>query len=323
MRLRVFVLGDARAVPDNYLHVTINEAAIDWFNQGDNYQEVISLAADEAGGQAFATDFSGSLESLRGTLYRPGWYDIESLRDASGPLDWMDRLMGSGLPPSAALMDVLNAVIPFPSALAGQGVTEQDFYNCLGCYEEYVNAAGFDAEEATDLLQAQVIDGLIAAEDLFSRFDHLTRMTSSMDAVEMTMDPMFVFNTDLPQQVDNIHRATVTSNCGLGETVDTAERVLTLADGRNIRLPSTNWMQRNDTNEYDTMGDLTSPAAILIEDVGASGTGEIVFDFREEAEVEARRFNRPGCACDAASTSWSGLWVLGLAALGLRRRRSA
>ena len=33
--------------------MTINEAAIDWMNGGNNYPDVVSQAVDEAGGQAF------------------------------------------------------------------------------------------------------------------------------------------------------------------------------------------------------------------------------------------------------------------------------
>jgi len=66
MRLEVYVLGEHRAVPDSYLHVKINEAAVDWFGFGRNYADVITQAANEAGGHAFATDFSGPTPQLAG-----------------------------------------------------------------------------------------------------------------------------------------------------------------------------------------------------------------------------------------------------------------
>jgi hypothetical protein len=68
MQLVTYVLGDARAVPTNYLHVELNEAAIDWFSYGTNYLDVLSRAADEAGGHAFATEFAGSTQNLRGSF---------------------------------------------------------------------------------------------------------------------------------------------------------------------------------------------------------------------------------------------------------------
>ena len=59
MGIIVHLLGDSRAIPVNYRHVTINETAIDWLSGGQNYPDVVSQAADEANGLAFTTDFAG------------------------------------------------------------------------------------------------------------------------------------------------------------------------------------------------------------------------------------------------------------------------
>ncbi|MEZ4436479.1 MAG: DUF2330 domain-containing protein [bacterium] len=59
MGIIVHVLGEHRAIPVNYRHVVINETAIDWQSGGQNYPDVVSQAADEADGQAFATDYAG------------------------------------------------------------------------------------------------------------------------------------------------------------------------------------------------------------------------------------------------------------------------
>ena len=69
--IEVFVLGPTRAVPDNYFHVRINEAAIDWYAGALNYRDVVKRAADEAAGQAFATDYSGGTSAYAGQI----WYD--------------------------------------------------------------------------------------------------------------------------------------------------------------------------------------------------------------------------------------------------------
>ena len=72
MPVEVWLLAEHRAVPINYLHVTISDAAIDWERRGANYQALISQAADEAGGQAFATDMAGPSDILRNMLCRAG-----------------------------------------------------------------------------------------------------------------------------------------------------------------------------------------------------------------------------------------------------------
>ena len=43
--------------------------AIDWVGGGQNYADVVSQAVDEAGGQAFVTDFAGPLQ---GGVQLPG-----------------------------------------------------------------------------------------------------------------------------------------------------------------------------------------------------------------------------------------------------------
>jgi hypothetical protein len=93
MRLETYVFSDGRAVPDNYLHVQINEAAIDWFTYGGNYEDVITGAANEAGGQAFATDFAGSPSFMRGTIFVEGRYDPASLAVYSDFADFMGGVM--------------------------------------------------------------------------------------------------------------------------------------------------------------------------------------------------------------------------------------
>ena len=77
LEMRVFYLGDARAVPSTYRHVLVNEVMIDWANQASNYREVISAAADEeyADGRAFVTEYAGptSIVTVDETIFSNGW----------------------------------------------------------------------------------------------------------------------------------------------------------------------------------------------------------------------------------------------------------
>lgn len=321
MRLEAYVLGDARAVPDNYLHVTINEAAIDWFNGGGNYDDVITLAADEAGGHAFATDFSGSTAPFRGLLWSEGRFDLASLRAISDPVAYVDALIGQGFPGSAAMLDFLLTNVPLPQAAIDAGVDPQSFYNCMSCYPEYTSAIVFDANAATDALDAKIVEPLRQADQLFQSFDHLSRMTSSLDAIEMDVDPIFTFNADLPQEISNIHRATVEMDCGVSSNWDSAERTLILSDGRTVRLPSVNWLNEHGMTELEYMADLTTPAAILIEDYSSSGLGTLIGDWRADAAAMFLGFGGNGCGCAAGRPAWS--LPVGLLSVALLRRRRA
>ena len=46
----MWVLAKARAVPINYAEIAINQAKLDWFNAGRNYDQLLKEAANEARG---------------------------------------------------------------------------------------------------------------------------------------------------------------------------------------------------------------------------------------------------------------------------------
>ena len=58
LRINVWVLADARAIPINYVEIAVNEAKLDWFNFGRNYEQLLKEAANEAQGNAFAVEYA-------------------------------------------------------------------------------------------------------------------------------------------------------------------------------------------------------------------------------------------------------------------------
>ena len=127
--IEVFVLGPTRAVPDNYLHVRINEAAIDWYGGGTNYRDVVKRAADEAAGQAFATDYSGSASAYAGRIWNDDMVKVAALREADTSVEWLAGIVYSQLPASSQLTALLTKWAPAPA-----GVDQADFLRCPDCY---------------------------------------------------------------------------------------------------------------------------------------------------------------------------------------------
>ena len=311
--LEVFVLGPTRAVPDNYLHVRINQAAIDWYRGGTNYRDVVKRAADEAAGQAFATDFSGPASMFARAVWNESMLQLDTLRKAGSAAEWVEGIVFSALPPSSQLTALLTEWAPAPP-----GVDQADYLQCPSCYD---STGPFDAKAATAALETEVLDVLEAEQALIDRSPHLTRLFTTMDPSEMTVDPQFVFNPDLEQDVAFTHTATNEVHCGLFERLEKAERVLRLEDGRAIRLPSESWLAAHWMSELEYMEDLASPAAIVIEDLGASGQGTIIADYREQAADEAASFGR-GCACAAVNPRSLAAVLVLLAGVVIRRRSS-
>ena len=65
LRVNLWVLAENRVVPDNFYELEINQARIDWFNGGRNYEQLLKEAADQAGGQAFITEYAGPTVMLQ------------------------------------------------------------------------------------------------------------------------------------------------------------------------------------------------------------------------------------------------------------------
>ena len=326
MRLETYVFGKHRAVPDNYLHVQINEAAIDWFTGGSNYERAITLAADEAGGQAFATDYAGPTDRLKGALYTEGRYDTDALARQEDPISFMNEIMRQGFPADNVLLEVLQDVMPPPD-----GVDAQDFYNCVECYADLLEDYDFDSIRAAAAIEERLVDPLRRAEALF---DHawVSRLTSSISPVEMTIDPMFVFNPDMGE-VALEHQADLYIMCGLGGTYWNSLRRLELADGRLIYVPSEEWLAERGLTYAEFIEGLTSHYAKIIEDASESGEPTVLFDLYEAGDPDLDAWNASqepggaeeasakGCGCSSTqSGAVGGLTLLALL-VGARRRR--
>ncbi len=319
LRLEVYVFSDVRAVPETYLHVQINDAAIDWWNAGQNYPDVITQAADEAGGRAFATDYFGDA---------PGGYTIDPglegrLRAAETGSQWVNiALFETGVAINEEMAGVIAEAVGLPAS-----IDPIDFANCPDCFGDWSQGPELDTAAATDLYAEFVIEPLVEAEDLFDR-RRLTRMTSSLSANEMTEDPVFALNHDMDDEEDfvsNVRTAELVYDCEGGKLRNRAERRLILSDGRAIYLPSEKWIVDNQTSEFELISELGATKAKIIERTGESGEPEIIRDFTNRLFDLVDQHNAnllASCAGCRVGTGAPGLGVLGLllAVVGLRRR---
>jgi len=120
MGVVTWIVGDARAVPENYLHVIPNYTKLNWytgsFNAYVSYQTLITDAMDEAGGQGFATDFAARINTdLTAQLTQESFYtgQLISIAEIDNDADALVRLFNIGL--SDAYRDRFRALLPAPS----------------------------------------------------------------------------------------------------------------------------------------------------------------------------------------------------------------
>jgi len=201
----------------------------------------------------------------------------------------------------------------------------QFYWNCPDCYAggQWIDSAG----AATDDLIERVIEPLEAAQHLVDQYPKLSRMTSSLDASEMTVDPVFVLNDDMSDtRVSNRHVARMVYECGNGRHRDRSARRFELADGRSIDLPSNDWISGHDTTDFKYIAQhgLADQNAEVIEQTGSNGQPEVLADFSDDLAQLAIAANRElGCGCDSTTAAGgsAGLFGVLLALVGRRRQR--
>jgi len=243
MDIRSFFLADSRVVPETYRHVLVNPLKLDWPNFGSNYKEVITLAVDaeSADGRAFVTEYAGPSDIVpRGGIFSELWNSapyrmadplgaFALLRD-QGLLDCYDDFDGPvcnyGHP---LLRNLMFQYLPVP-----EGVGEIEFYGCPECFEPQIDAAAWDGDAFADLLEERIILPGQHANMLLDSYPTLTRMYTTISPGEMTADPFFHENPDLPEVNFTNEVATRNFGCELGE-------VWVLPDGREVYVPDGIW----------------------------------------------------------------------------------
>lgn len=321
MGVQVWVLGDSRAIPRNYRHTVLNEEHIDWFSAGSNYPEVVIEATNEApDGQSFITEYAGTTAVMRDVLDWPGRFgERATLETIEDPFALAEAIGRRGFPDSSSFRNILARHYDYPAQLEAQGVGEEDFYRSIGywlgryrernpeLFEGY--RPEVDPVALVGELWERIVTPTLEAGALFARHPMMTRLITTLSPDEMTRDPVFSFNPDLPE-VSNEHEATFTYQCGGRQNgPNDTPGVLELADGRRIYVDS--------PDRYRGRRDV--PYSRRIETLLEEGAPRVEVD-----NADRLRIAEGGCACTApARAGYAGLGLgLGLLGLiGIRRRR--
>ncbi|MCA9541573.1 MAG: DUF2330 domain-containing protein [Myxococcales bacterium] len=314
MGVIVHVLGDARAVPANYRHVQINQAAIDWVSGGSNYADVVSQAADEAEGQAFATDYAGPRIPMFIEPIPDG--NVDAVRRAETWPDLVNAFV------DLARRDIDLQRIFFTGVILPPDIDPQDFLRCPDCYPE----PEVDGPALADRIESEINEPRRAIMTLLDQNPYMTRLFTTLSPAEMTVDPAFDFNRDLPE-VGNDYRATRYVGCGDDGFYDWDNAIVETPDGLRFRLvngQNPNAIQRQNGEVVRGEG---VPAAAIIERLTAAGQPEPIEDNREDIGEDiqvtmAGDGSAGGCACDVGGNGAPlPVFAVGLLLLITRRRR--
>lgn len=289
MGVRAFLLGEGRWAPTNFRHVVPNLVRIPWNGSDLAYADAIALAVDEApGGRGFVTEYSATPDVVaRDAIYVPGW-DASVFVDAE-PTTVVELLNEQGfsqctkngpcIVPYQLVVAMLRKYLPAPP-----DANENDFYSCLPCFADQTDFADWDGPAFAAELEERVIAPGQHGIELLDAWPHLTRLYTRISAHEMTEDPMFHVNADLPA-VGLPDLATIEClDCG-------ADARTTLPDGRDVYQVEGQWPQIPDM-----------PYAERIETIPPNGAPIVEMDRRTEIDELLAAWNAAqGCGGGSAS----------------------
>jgi hypothetical protein len=272
MGVLVWMLAQHQAIPKNYKSLLLNEALINWFNWRSTYDEVVSAAADEAGGHGFVTELGGpssdydeaiwsandqqSWESYMATPFVDGFDAIQQAQGRYRSFDgWREAVCGAVTLPDGLDCDTF-----------GRSPTQ---------YQDQVE---IDEVGFLTALYEDVVKPVMDTQDLILVQPYLTRMYTTMSPEEMTEDPLFDINSDLGD-VDNVHTATQYIECSPDVYQWEAPWRIELPQGGVIRGEGSQlWPIDVATTDL--------PATTKIVQLSTSGAGEVLQDNREMINLE-------------------------------------
>jgi MYXO-CTERM domain-containing protein len=348
MGVLTWLLGEGQAVPQNYYALELNEARINWFNPNLNYNSVVIAAANEAGGQGFVTEYAQPATALKNSVWlefeQQNWASFKELvgTEPVGDSQFVNAVFQYS--PWDGFWEVVRKHVQLPP-----NRTLVDVQDCPDCWSGYVVGAGFMAALEQDVIEpARVIQKLIDAHP------QLTRLYTTLSAEEMTVDPLFAYNRDL-EPVSNVHTAERVIECSRGYYVSDAPWRIELPQGDVIRGGPSDigtWPEQFDRQPANRriLRRSETGAGKVIEDYSES-INSAVTTYSGSVPLPPRHLSVPdtrgpgvdpgqgeepgaalasdtevagGCGCKLArhgDTSGVALALLGLAALGSRRRR--
>ena len=194
MPVLVWVLSDKRVAPRGFYEMKIDEARIDWLRSGTNYfgpQGLVSLAANEAGGNAFVTEYAGVSSIARTLVYSNGQINLTTLMMAMTPPVYVQAADLDG--PGERSADAAAAGEVHPDARRGQG-DGRHRAAVLRQHQLLLAAVRVPALRPRDPHQRDlesIVTPRIEAQMMIDSHPYLTRLNTFISPDEMNKDPFF------------------------------------------------------------------------------------------------------------------------------------
>ena len=331
MGILVWVLSEARAVPRNYYHVVLDDLPVWFSNFADYNQQLIAAVKEAPGRHGFLTQYAGDSNVMSGRLDYPGRFgNLDSLRTLSAPSDYLHQLRSSGFTFDGTLVAILSRYIPEPQKLVDQGISLGQFYAQFDYYSQLPGGGGGDPDGGaalftpgplTDELAMRIVTPAKNAAALIGRHPYLTRLYTALSPEDMTIDPVFSFNPDLPA-VPLAHTATVTTPCSGAPWLHTdlgfETQYVSGLPPQSLKLPA--------ALRVELLRDAGAPAPVVDNSDGIRTLlGTVSYGSMNSPTSPGAANHGGGCGCTVGGgrvrSNVAVLFALAGAALGLRRWR--
>ena len=320
-KLTVWIAAEHRAIPENYLHVHLNQARLSWIDlygwaaQPSNYDEVLSEAIAEAGYHAFSTEHA--VERAARTDIVESSIDLESLRNPENLNAFMRAIFprnwyGSERRLDMKLLQLLRQHIPIPDAVLEEikregrdgmsnlgyiygggsdedfhAYAESQFYSFPYEYEDFYENEWFDFSGFVDDWVTYIHEPNIKTQQALMDRPYLTRLATFVVPDQTKIDPVFNFNSDLGQvnHLYNLGRLGFECRGGEGGGYDSSDliAVVGLEGGQILRYEFGDWIDPPTVRYGDS--EIPPSAAHRIEQLSTSGPPVILS--RETAVLDA------------------------------------
>lgn len=262
MQVVVYLAGPGRGIPKNHLHIEVNPLKLSWQNAGQNYDQLLAAAIDEAAGRAFVTEYAQPMSAvtvdgndaqatqaavqyahpldgtpLPGSMGGPGpnskaygtgalvdveRLDISAFKDVQTVADVARAVQTSNVPLADEVVTMLNAAVTSTTVdwvtTQKTGVLSKTNFSQSPKSGDAVDGAKLYAD-----LQA-FAEGTKQALELLDKQKTLTRLVLRISPKEMDRDPVFAFNSKLPD-VKRRYSASVTGVCSQGDSIADTTRL--------------------------------------------------------------------------------------------------
>ena len=313
MGVLTYVLGNARSVPQNYLSLELDEARINWLSPGTNYNAVVTAAANDAGGQGFVTELAGPTAPLAGQIWttsdESNWAYLQGATHDSNSavFNYSYQQFGQW----DGFWDAVRASITLPA-----GVSLDALKSCPSCNANFLK---FTLADYLAALDENVIQPVKRVQDLITAHPEITRMYTTLSADEMTLDPLFTFNPDLPD-LSNLHTAERVVVCNPGVLQSDAPWHVELPSGGVVWGAGQTWPS-----------DLAAlPPNRVIARMSERGSGKVIEDNTDAIRAALTSINQGkatnpsaggGCATGRRGRSTNAMLAVAVFGAALFRRR--